>query len=108
MPDKYVVTGSSLTSVANAIRAKSGRNEQLTFPVGFVREIENIVLEEKDVAFYDYDGTLLYTYDADEFAELTALPALVNHYPDLEAVEWNWTLAEAKEYVAKYGALSIG
>ncbi len=70
--------------------------------------VEGIILEEKDVAFYDYDGTLLYTYDADEFAELTALPALVNHYPDLEAVEWNWTLAEAKEYVAKYGALSIG
>lgn len=42
MPDKYVVTGSSLTSVANAIRAKSGSNEQLTFPAGFVSEIENI------------------------------------------------------------------
>ena len=70
--------------------------------------VDGIILEEKDVAFYDYDGTLLYTYDADEFAELTALPALVNHYPDLEAVEWNWTLAEAKEYVAKYGGLSIG
>lgn len=33
---------SDLTSVANAIRAKSGGSSQLTFPAGFVSEIGNI------------------------------------------------------------------
>lgn len=32
-----------LTSVANAIRAKSGGSSQLTFPAGFVSEIQSIV-----------------------------------------------------------------
>lgn len=58
MPDKYVVTGSSLTSVANAIRAKSGRNEQLTFPAEFVREIESIVTGQP---VYTSSTGLLYT-----------------------------------------------
>lgn len=58
MPDKYVVTGSSLTSVADAIRAKSGRNEQLTFPAGFVSEIESIVTGQP---VYTSSTGLLYT-----------------------------------------------
>lgn len=39
---KYLVDGSDLTSVANAIRAKSGGSSQLAFPAGFVSEIGNI------------------------------------------------------------------
>lgn len=35
----YIVDGSDLTSVANAIRAKSGGSGQLAFPAGFVSEI---------------------------------------------------------------------
>lgn len=38
----YIVDGSELTSVANAIRAKSGSSSQLTFPDGFVSEIQSI------------------------------------------------------------------
>lgn len=38
----YVVKDDSLTAVADAIRAKSGSNEQLEFPDGFVRGISNI------------------------------------------------------------------
>lgn len=38
----YLVDGADLTSVANAIRAKSGGSSQLTFPAGFVSEIGNI------------------------------------------------------------------
>ena len=38
----YIVDGSDLTSVANAIRAKSGGISQLAFPAGFVSEIGNI------------------------------------------------------------------
>lgn len=38
----YLVDGADLTSVANAIRAKSGGSSQLAFPGGFVSEIGNI------------------------------------------------------------------
>lgn len=38
----YIVDGADLTSVANAIRAKSGGSGQLAFPAGFVSEIGNI------------------------------------------------------------------
>ena len=38
----YIVDGNDLTSVANAIRTKSGGSSQLAFPSGFVSEIEAI------------------------------------------------------------------
>lgn len=38
----YVVSDTSLTAVADAIRAKSGGSSQLAFPNGFVSEIGNI------------------------------------------------------------------
>lgn len=64
-------------------------------------------LEEKAVNFYDYDGELLYAYDAAEFLALDAFPANPTH-EGLTAQGWNWTLAGAKTYVTKYGFLQIG
>lgn len=39
-----------LTSVANAIRAKSGGSEQLAFPAGFISEIGNISTGTKEIS----------------------------------------------------------
>ena len=169
-----------LTSVANAIRTKSGSSSQLQFPSGFVSEISNISpslddtyfgndptvpqtgstdsqnyediadaintalarpnavtlkslsvtsngtvtapageaydtvevsvggsATESDVNFYDYDGTIITSYTAADFANLTALPANPSH-EGLTAQGWNWSLADAKTYVASYGMLDIG
>lgn len=63
--------------------------------------------ESKDVNFYDYDGTILYSYTAQEFAQLSELPANPTH-TGLTAQGWNWTLSDAKTYVASYGILDIG
>lgn len=60
-----------------------------------------------DVNFYDYDGTLLYSYSAADFANLSALPANPTHI-GLTAQGWNWSLSDAKAYVAEYGFLDIG
>ena len=60
-----------------------------------------------DVNFYDYDGTLLHSYSASEFAGLTEMPANPTHQ-GLTAQGWNWSLANAKEYVAEYGMLDVG
>lgn len=76
MGTTYLTDGDDLTSVANAIRAKSGGNSQLAFPAGFVSEIqaipsggggsgdftlldtytlsENVTYLDIDVSSYDY------------------------------------------------------
>lgn len=61
----------------------------------------------KDVDFLDYDGTVVYSYSAAEFAALSSLPANPSH-TGLTAQGWNWTLSDAKTYVAKYRRLDIG
>ena len=62
---------------------------------------------KKDVNFYDYDGTVVASYTASEFAELTALPENPTH-DGLTSQGWNWTLSDAKTYVATYTKLNIG
>lgn len=62
---------------------------------------------ENDVEFIDYDGTIVYSYTAQEFLALDAMPANPTH-EGLTAQGWNWTLADAKEYVGDYGGLVIG
>ena len=64
-------------------------------------------IAENDVTFYDYDGTVVASYTAAEFANLTAMPTNPSH-TGLVAEGWNWTLADAKAYVASYGILNIG
>ena len=64
------------------------------------------VVVEKDVNFYDYDGTLLYSYTAQEFLALTELPAMPTHTG--LTVNWNWSLSNAKTYVTDWGKLDIG
>ena len=52
-------------------------------------------IEEKDVIFIDYDGTIVYSYTAEEFANLIALPDNPTH-EGLVSQGWNWTLSDAK------------
>ena len=47
------------------------------------------------VKFIDYDGTILHSYSASEFANLTEMPANPTH-TGLISQGWNWTLADAK------------
>lgn len=63
--------------------------------------------ERKDVNFYDYDGTIIKRYTAAEFANISELPDNPYH-AGLTAQGWNWSLSDAKAYVAKYGKLEIG
>ncbi len=67
----------------------------------------SVAVGEKDVNFYDYDGTLLHSYTANEFANLTAMPENPSH-SGLTSQGWNWDLTDAKTYVASYGKLDIG
>lgn len=51
--------------------------------------------ESKDVDFYDYDGTRLYSYTLAEAQALTELPPLPSR-EGLVCQGWNWTLDEIK------------
>lgn len=62
---------------------------------------------ESDVNFYDYDGTLVKSYTAADFANVTAMPDNPSH-DGLTAQGWNWSLSDAKYYVASYGKLDVG
>ena len=61
----------------------------------------------KDVNFIDYDGTIVYSFTAQEFSSLSVMPANPSH-TGLVSQGWNWTLANAKTYVASYGKIWIG
>lgn len=108
---------SDLTSVANAIRAKGGTSAQLVFPSGFVSAVDAIPTggddrpkaDENDVILIDFDGRILYSYSAADFANLTELPTISTlKYTFIQQDGWNWTLSAAKSYVAKYKELVIG
>lgn len=66
-----------------------------------------IPVVEKQVNFYDYDGILVYSYTASEFAALTSMPPNPSRL-GLIAQGWNWTLADAQAEVALNGVLDIG
>lgn len=94
------------TNIANAYTSCS--NKGATMPVtqnsaNLSSTIDTIsggtptVLEPKGVDFYDYDGTLLYTYTTAEAQQLSSLPALPSH-AGLTCQGWNWTLANIKSH----------
>lgn len=66
-----------------------------------------LLVAEKDINFYDYDGTLLYSYDLFNLPlpELPELPDHSEHYVPLTAVGWNFTLDEIN---ALTGPMNIG
>lgn len=112
------VKDSSLIAVADSIRKKTGKSEKLTFPSGFVSEIESITtgggstpaveVQPSDVNFFDYDGTLIASYTEEQAKSLSELPTPPEH-DGLVFQGWNYTLEEviANADAADVGALYI-
>lgn len=99
--------------IADAIRLKNGTQDEYT-PAEMAPAIEALptgggaaTAPENDVNFYDFDGTILYSYSASEFLELTEEPDGPEH-EGLGFSEWNWNLSDAQAYVEAYGMLDIG
>ena len=102
------------TAIGNAITAKGGTVGANDGLEDFAADIATIPSgggggsqPRKDVNFYDYDGTIVNSYTAADFANLSELPANPTH-EGLTAQGWNWSLSDAKSYVASYGKLEIG
>lgn len=106
-----ISTGSSSTLVTKSITANGTYNASNDNADGYSEVTVNVQplqeTESKDVNFYDYDGKILYSYTASEFAQLTALPANPTH-TGLASQGWNWTLEDAKTQVTAVGACDIG
>ena len=103
-----------LTDIADAIREKKGTTGAIN-PQDFSREIASIESGDgavvsasiSDVNFYDYDGTILYSYTKEQFLALSAMPELPTR-EGLICQGWNWAFNDAKEHVADLSKLNIG
>ena len=96
---EYLTNNTDLAKVADAIRAKGGTSDPLVYPDGFVTAIgalRSTPPEESDINFWDYDGTLLYSWTLAELADKIELPPLPSH-DGLICQGWNWTLADIKD-----------
>lgn len=75
----YLTNSADLSSIANAIRKKAKLNNPIEYPNGFVNAIKDIQASKNNVVFYDYDGSIIKSYNADDFLELTNMPANPSH-----------------------------
>lgn len=83
-------------------------NETFTELVPKVCSIKStpMKINKKDVNFYDYDGTLLYSYTLQEIENMTEMPQLPSQ-DGLTCQGWNWTLSEIKEHSSKVNVGAI-
>lgn len=63
--------------------------------------------KERDVNFYDYDGTLLHSYYASEFLLKNKMPSLPSR-AGLVCEGWNWSLENARQQVLTCNKCDIG
>ena len=106
-----ISTGGSATHITKTITENGTYDASDDSADGYSEVTVNVQplqeAESKDVNFYDYDGKILYSYTANEFAQLTEMPANPTH-AGLISQGWNWTLADAKTQVTSVGACDIG
>lgn len=99
------VKDESLKEVADAIRTKAGSHAlEMNFPQGFSYAISKLrtnkaILSERDINFWDIDGTLLYSYSLNDIQKMETLPeAPFSPYYRLTFSGWNWSLDALKKY----------
>lgn len=85
----------------------SGKYCEDDITLDYVKPSGGVSVPPNDVNFIDYDGTIVASYSAADFANLSALPSNPSHQ-GLTAQGWNWTLADAKAQVLISGGLDIG
>lgn len=104
-----------LQGIADAIKEKTG--DTTINAQDFASKIASIEgggseptieLERKDVNFYDYDGTLLFSYTLAEAQALTELPTPKGH-EGLVFQGWNWDYEDviALDYPMDIGAMYV-
>lgn len=98
---EYLAQSQAFTATANAIRTKGGTANTITWDEnkGFADAVTGmtpVYVPESDINFWDYDGTLLYSWTLAELTTKTELPPLPSH-DGLVCQGWNWTLQDIKD-----------
>lgn len=97
LKDYAIMPSSDYQAICDAVREKTFKSKK--FRSGdlapAIRGITDNITN--NVNFYDYDGTVLYSYTVDEAQELTELPELPSH-DGLVCQGWNFTLDDIKAY----------
>lgn len=100
MAEYAVMPAADYKDACDAVREKTGGTAQIVSgELGEqIRSISGgggkpVSVPEKDVNFYDYDGTCLYAYTLAEAQALTKLPPGPKH-DGLIFQEWNWSLED--------------
>ena len=103
----------NLTNAYTSISTKGGTIPTNKNAQNLATAINSIVTvreetQEKDINFYDYEGTRLYSWTLAELASKTELPELPTH-DGLTCQGWNWSLVDLKNENAKMnvGAMYI-
>ena len=95
-----LVNENTLKAIADAVRARGGTSA-LMKPGEIPDAVSRIPSGGSDadmslpVRFFDYDGTLLYSFSLEELAGLERLPDLPFH-EGLVCKGWNWSLEDLK------------
>ena len=83
-------------------------SNQVGVTIGAAAQKEEGSSSVQDVNFYDYDGTLIKSYTAEEWQSNGSLPANPSH-EGLVAQGWNWTKAQIDSYLTDVGgAVNVG
>ena len=100
----------AMAATANAIRSKTGDSASIEWAqeTGFADAVSGIqtgggggaTVAEKEVNFFDYDGTLVHSYTVAEAQALTELPPGPEH-KGLIFQKWNWSLEDVKALTHK-------
>lgn len=96
-----LVEDRALKGIAESIRDKTG-SDQMYKPGEMPEAIQQIPSAgagadpSLPVRFYDYDGTLLYSYTIEQIQNMEELPVLPEH-EGLIGQGWNWSLDDLKE-----------
>ena len=99
-----------ITDLTNAVREKTGETglikaSELDTKIGSIQTGgSGSGVYEKDVNFYDYEGTLLYSYTLSEVQNLAELPELPKH-SGLVCQGWNWTL---EDIISENAPVTVG
>ena len=100
IPSQYIVPTGTKTITENGITdVKNYANANVAVPMQSI--------PEKDVNFYDYDGTLLASYTTQEALAFTEMPSLPSH-SGLTCQGWNFTLQQMKDYLNDCPWVDIG
>lgn len=100
MPDNLTIFGTTYNNVTG-IKATDTNGVVQTFTNGGSPAPAPAPHVNSGVQFFDYEGTLLYSYSTAEALALSALPANPSH-TGLTAQGWNWSLANIQSYLTKY------